>query len=941
MLATASLAVLCLVIVPASAQSTQDTDVETVVVTGTHIAVPGFRSPTPVTSLSTKDLQATGTLDGTELAYQLPQLIPNVNTQYNGAQAGATYFNLRNLGATRTLILLNGHRVMPTSYDGTTDANIIPLSLVTRIDNVTGGASAAYGSDAITGVMNFVLNDQFEGFKASAQWGQSQYNDNEERNVSLTYGTSFAGGRGHVVVAAEAYSDSGADLDSGRRPWADQGVARVSNPNFIKGDPSTGYQNIIIKDARWTNSSFGGLIVSRGPLRFLGFGPGGSVAPLGLGTLVGTTFMQGGSGDYLWDKGSLTPKVTRESVFTHVSYDISDSLSVFGELSILHKTGGGSATPNPDQGNLTIYSDNPYIPAPVKSIMTANNIPSFVMGRTNLELGFNYDYATYYDVLWMAGAKGKFSSNWTWVLTAQFSSNAYHVSMFNDRNTALWHNAVNVVANPAVGGVPGVAAGLPVCRASLPSNPGGAVSGCVPINVFGPNMITPAQAATVTGTSRQSWPEQSWDISGNVQGVAFHDWAGDVAVAAGGEIRRLSIHGWSDPTAIAKLWFSANNLPFTGAQQVEEGYVETDIPLLRDVDYAKDLSLNGAFRYTNYSQSGGAETWKLGLNWTVNDELRLRFTNSHDLRAPSLNDLYSAAGASTSPLTDPRVVPSTGMTYGTYSVLQGTGGNPNLTPEVGITNTGGVVYSPSWLPGLTTTLDYWAIHLHNAISSIGATGIVNGCFLYGQTNLCPAITLGGNSTSPPDKIVAVQNTRLNNGTLQTNGVDFEVDYAFDGADLWDFLPGNFILRALGTYTDNYKSITTNYTGAPVNTQSVGMNSNAKWRGNATLTWSDDPLSLSLMWRYAGATRFSNIFSLEPGVINSTDQNGIGSRQYFGLSGTYDVADHWQLFAGVNNLLNTAPPISPNSYYMPQTVSAGNQLYDVIGRTYRFGVRANF
>lgn len=939
MLATASAAALCAAIVPAMAQGT---DVESVVVTGSHIATPGFEAPTPVTSLSADYLQARGTLQGTQLTYEVPQLIPNVNTQYNGAQAGATYFNLRNLGATRTLLLMDGHRVMPTSYDGTTDANILPLSLVKRIDNVTGGASAAYGSDAITGVLNFVLDDEFEGLKASAQYGQSQYNDNAELDGSVTYGTSFAGGRGHFLISGEVYTNSGSNFGTGRRHWADQGYALVSNPNFILGNTATGYQNILIKDARWTNSSFGGLIVSPGPLHFLNFGTGGTVAPLGLGTSVGATFMQGGSGDYLWDHGSLTPKNTRESLFTRVGYDLSDTTSVFAELVVLHKTGGGYATPNPDQGNLTIYSGNPYLPAAVQSIMTANAIPSFVMGRTNTELGFNYNYATYYDVMWMAGAKGSLFNSWTWDITGQFTSNAYHANMFNDRNATLWRHATDVIANPAVGGVSGVAAGAPVCRVSLPTNPGGAVSGCTPINVFGPNTVTPAQAATVEGTSMQSWPEQSWDVSANVQGVAFHNWAGDVSVAVGGEVRRLSIHGHSDPTSIAKQWFSANNQPFSGSQQVEEGYFETDVPLLKDLPYARNVSFNGAFRYTNYSQSGGAETWKLGVNWSVDDDLRLRFTNSHDLRAPSLNDLYSAAGASTNPLTDPRTVPGTGATYGTYSVLNGTGGNPNLTPEVGITNTGGVVYSPSWIPRLTASVDYWQIHLHNTITSIGVAGIVNGCFVNGQTNLCSAITLGGNTTSPPDKITYVQNTELNNGSLQTNGIDFEIHYSFDGADLWDAVPGTFSARVLATYTDNFKSITTNAAGAPAINQSVGTNSNAKWRGNGSLTWSDDPVSLTVTYRYAGATRLTNVFSLLPGTANSYSSVDIASRGYVGLAGTYDLPGNMglQIFGGVNNLLNTAPPIAANAYYLPLTTAVGNQLYDVIGRSYRFGIRAN-
>ncbi len=380
--------------------------------------------------------------------------------------------------------------------------------------------------------------------------------------------------------------------------------------------------------------------------------------------------------------------------------------------------------------------------------MTANAITQFVMGRHDDELGYNTNTAQYYYVTWMAGLSGKLGKDWTWDVMAQYNFDSYHAYFKNDRNNVLWARAVDVISNPAVGGVAGVGVGAPVCRASTVA--GGSIP-CTPINVFGAGSITPAQARTVEGTGTQYWPQQFWDFTGNINGVAFQDWAGDVSVAAGFEVRRTQVHGVNDPTSILKQWFTANNQVFTGANQDEEGFVEVGVPLIKDMPFAKNVDFSGAFRYANYKLSGGAETWKLGLNWAITDELRVRLTNSRDLRAPTLNDLYALPGASVSPLNDPRVDP-TGKSYGTYSILQGTGGNTALVPEVGITNTGGVVYSPDWLPGFTTTIDYYAIHLHNAITTLAGQNVINGCYVNNQTNLCSFITLSGNTTSPANQI---------------------------------------------------------------------------------------------------------------------------------------------------------------------------------------------
>jgi len=262
------------------------------------------------------------------------------------------------------------------------------------------------------------------------------------------------------------------------------------------------------------------------------------------------------------------------------------------------------------------------------------------------------------------------------------------------------------------------------------------------------------------------------------------------------------------------------------------------------------------------------------------------------------------------------------------------GGNPDLAPEVGITNTAGVVYAPSWLPGLQTSVDYWDINLHKGIVLIQQQAVIDGCYLYGQTGLCSFIT----RDPATNRITFLNGAPFNTSDITLDGVDFEVDYGFPGDDIWSGLTGNFAIRTVWAYSDNFN---TTQQGATVN--SVGTGSDPKWRGLATITYSTDTVTAALTYRYAGATVYNNSYVVAPqgGVPNSIDLNDIGSRSYFNLSAEYQIPGlpNWRLFGSVNNLLNTAPPINAGSAFEPTTTSS--QIYDVFGRTYNLGVRFNY
>ena len=476
-LRTLLLATSILTVGATGAVQAQDQSSETVVVTGSHIATPGFTAPTPVTSVSAADLQTTATTQVDQMEYQIPQLVPNNAVQGTSA-TGQSYLNLRGLGGTRTLMLMDGRRVAPTSYDGTTDANVIPTSLIKSVDVVTGGASAVYGSDALAGVVNFILDDTYEGLKGSFQTGESQYHDNKDVDFTMTAGFSFDGGRGHIVVSGEVFSNSGAngtiDMTGGvaRRPYARQGYALIpGGANF----PA----QIAPANVKFSSMTNGGLITS-GPLKGIYFGPNAALETMVYGTNVSATYMVGGTGDANQLMGSISPQLGRESLYTHVSYDLTPDITAWGQLLVIHETAFSPNVPNYDNNTLTISANNPFLPAAIKTLITSNNLTQFTFGRVDPELGLGESQEFNYDVMWDAGLKGKIFGNWAWDLTAQYNSDQFTFNYLNERNNALWAQAINVVANPAAGGVPGVAVGAPVCASTLaaPTN------GCVPINLF-------------------------------------------------------------------------------------------------------------------------------------------------------------------------------------------------------------------------------------------------------------------------------------------------------------------------------------------------------------------------------------------------------------------------------------------------------------------------
>ena len=751
------------------------------------------------------------------------------------------------------------------------DVNVIPTVLIRKIDIVTGGASAAYGSDAVSGVVNMFLDHEFEGLKTDVQYGQSRYDDIRQTGASIGFGKAFAGGRLHVVGAGDYTRNTGqASQDS--RPWGRNNVAVLNNPAFAPGNGQP--QRLILPNSLLSQMTYGGVtaVNSHPSLRGREFLPGGVVRPFVYGTNVGSTFMTGGGGVSVIGDANILPELERSSGYGHVTYDFTDSTSMYVDALYSRATAFADQLFNTDTGNLTIRRENAFLPQSVRDIMVANNLQTFQMGRLDTEAGVFDTDVTMEVQRYAVGLQGTFLGGWNWDVYTQFGRNRYEREDNNNRITANYSRAVDSMINPATG--------QPICRSTL-TDPG---NGCVPANVFGQGSISDAAVAYYTGTSWLNQRQEQDVYAFEIDGSPFETWAGAVSTAVGAEYRTEAIVVDSDPISRASGWRQINAQPLDGSYNVKEGFFEVGVPLLNQVPMAYLLDLNGAVRRTDYSTSGGVTTWKAGLNYEPIADLRIRGTVSRDIRAPNVNELFSGQNQGISPLIDP-------LTNTQRSVVQLTGGNPNLVPERALSYTFGTVYHPTWLPGFRISADYYSIDLEDAISALTPQQVVDGCYRQGQQSLCDQITRDSTGL-----LSLVEATLLNTAATETSGLDVELGYSYDIAG------GQLVARMLTTYVD--KLITTINNVPTDRAGQVGAAGGVPhWRGNLSMEFRSQKYNAGILYRYVQGGTYDNTF-VEGIDIND---NSVSGRSYIDLSGTYKITDEHRSVRQDQQCVRCRPP----------------------------------
>ena len=493
-----------------------------IVVTGTRVVRDGYRAPTPTSVLGAQEIAAKAPTNIADYVNELPALSGSTSPRANvgsvsAGQVGINALNLRNLGANRTLILLDGQRVAASTLSGLVDINTVPQSLVKRVDVVTGGASADYGSDAVAGVVNFVLDTEFTGLKGVAQGGVTTYGDDRNYNFALTAGAKFADGRGHILLNGELAHNDGI-TGIGRRGWYNYSKLFI-NPAYNAVTNNSVPQLLNLPNAGFATATPGGIITS-GTLQGTYFGPNGVPTQFNYGSIVSSRtnggIMQGGDYRYadFGTTGDLDPEQSRQSVFGRASFDVTDHFQVFAQGSYSRATTRENALDQFNLGNnITIQPDNAFIPASIAARATT----AFTLGTLNQDLGPAVATTDRSSLRLVLGAKGDFNalgSHWTWDVFGQRSLNRVYTDLLTTI-TARYNAAIDSVR----------VNGVVQCR-SLATNPG-----CVPYDIFGTGVNSQAALNYVLGTSYGRTRLTEDDFAGNLRGEPFSTWAGPVSIA--------------------------------------------------------------------------------------------------------------------------------------------------------------------------------------------------------------------------------------------------------------------------------------------------------------------------------------------------------------------------------------------------------------------------
>ncbi len=879
--------------------------------TGTRIIREGFAAPTPTAVAPIEEINRLAPASIADYVNRLPvfssSVTPRSSLGAGGIVAGGNYLNTRALGPTRTLILLDGRRLPPSTITGLVNINLIPTALVQRVDVVTGGASAAWGSDAVAGVVNFVLDKKFEGLRGKLQAGITEEGDGASRNFELAYGRGFGGGRGHAVVSAE-YTKLDAAGPLGARGWY-KGSKVIANPAFVAGNGQPA--RAVLPNVGISNATEGGLIVS-GVLRGTQFGPGGVPLPFDFGFASGLQSVNGSAEDSA-RRLQLQNDVELFNLFGRFSWDFSDDFRAFLEINYADQTVYARNVAYNRFGNITIRSDNAFLDPALRQRLTTAGQPTFTMGRINEDLGSAVTNITAKLFRSDVGVEGRLSDRWTWNAYYQYGKNDFTNRSINNANIANYNLAIDAVRN---------ASGAIVCRSTLtaPTN------GCVPLNIFGSGSVSPEAKAYVIGSAIQPVEIVQHVVAGNINGEIFPSWREPISVAAGVEFRKSSYDANADPVSLVNGWWTGNFKPSAGKLEVAEGYVEAVAPVVSDLRFVQKLVLNGAVRLTDYSRSGSVVTWKVGATWDVNDELRFRGTRSLDIRAPNLNELFQSGGSNTGQISDPftnTIVPF-------ISVLTG---NVSLKPEEADTLSFGSVYRPAWLPRLTASIDYFDIQIADAISVLPAATTLARCFA-GETGLCGAVV-----RNPAGVITQIFIRPENVQSEKTRGLDIEVSYRAPLGDLVDGWKGGVTLRAFSTHvfhrTIRAGTQTLDYAGALADDSAV-----PDWRLLVSASYDRGPFEASVVGRHIGGGVLRNDW----GPADIAD-NSVPSVTYFDLGLTWRAPrpqGHLEVFAVVENVFDKDPPATPvTTSPLHLNHGANPVLYDLIGRQYRAGVRFRF
>lgn len=861
----------------------------------------------------------------------------------NGSIAGGiNALNLRNFGAYRTLVLVDGRRVTPSNADGTVAIDILPQMLISRVDVVTGGASTVYNSDAITGVVNFILDKHFSGIKFDVSAGVSGYGDGFSFKTGIVAGTDFLGGRGHIEGSLLHAQQDGVRIFD--RPYGPR--VYVTTGNGTTDNPLT-----TTIDTRRSDSTFGGKIFCTCAANGYQFGRDGSIIPFQQGAATGTLNLQsGGDGAYSRYSSALTNTRTN-TAFLYANYEISQGTHVFVQGSAAEHFGSGSWFPtklvaDPSYPSV-FYKNNAFLSDAAKVLLgndgtnTSGNTfglgqyidlgPNLLVGTRSVNSSFSLTAGLEYE--------RKDGISWKGYYTHGVNRQAVN-NLGNTDNQKLYAAEDAILAGD----------GSAQCYAALQPATAEKYSDCIAFNAFGENSITKSAYTYFTDTTWYHLTNTLDDFGISAAGPIFSTWAGQAALALRTELRlsRYDVSSNASPTDLVDCtglrlcnsqmlrWAQNTVAPFGASSTVWEVAAQIDIPLMHESAIARQLNLNLAGRYTDYSTSGPVQTWKSSLDYRINDTILLRGTTAIDIRAPTLYDLYSPIRKTTSSFTDIHTSSS-----GTLFVE--TSGNPNLVPEVSRSFSGGVVLTPATSGELSIEVDYYRVRLKNGIALVsGQTLEVQSiCEKSGGTSPYCALIVRPrphSGTSAANFPTLTYSQSLNTALTEIQGIDFEMRWATDLAALHERWKGTFLFRLLANYQPVNES--EDYPGALKTYLGPGPDWMQTWRlskGRVTAYWrysiADWSFGIQDRWIAGGSkvtqedqvwkdgdVRPANYVDFD--LEHNMQLNGLGIDVFLSIQNIFNAQGEAYPFRGSVGLLY---PVSPDQ--------------DIMGRYFTAGLRA--
>jgi outer membrane receptor protein involved in Fe transport len=910
-----------------------------IVVTGSRIRRADFTSPNPIVTLGAQTLQDSGTTNLTDFLTGYPALQGSSTSADNaGDRAGIGYtglnlLDLRNLGTQRTLVLVDGRRhVSGVPGSASVDINTIPNDLVDRIEVLTGGASAIYGADGVTGVVNFIMKKDFDGITARAQAGISEHGDAGQRLFSITAGKNFAEGRGNVAIAYEYGAEDRLDSHDRDRFYGSNRVGFYRNPN------GTSPTYVPLNDVRYFDTNREGGI----DIDWDGFPDylvqNGRVVAFDPGTFVPDFYQQGGNATRVADYGNdLLPQVDRHVVNALAHFDVSPAFSIFAEGKYARTHSYSLAQPTFDY-YLYIPDDNPYIPASLRPLIAAAGNGGVLVNRDNFDFGQRGEDITRETYRGVIGARGDISSHLNYEVSYTYGRTDVSSRYLNDILDDRFYAAIDAVQGP----------NGPTCRVNVdptwtPTQPFNytreeyapttfSPGQCVPLNIFGEGVASQAALdwikADTLDRSRIQQHVASAFVSGDLGGLFSMPGGGNVGFSVGAEYRKEKSSFTPDPLAAQGLTFTNALTVDTGEYDVKEVFGELRVPLLTDT-FIHSLEVGGAVRFSDYSTIGNTTTWKVDGSFSPIRDITFNGTYSKAVRAPNIGELFAGNSQTFEFITDPclstelqfgtqyraancqALLSSLGANPATYTDSRSTnipgfaGGNPNLSEEEATTWTAGVVLQPRFLRGFSARVDWYDIRLKNAINQVSSQQLAELCVDQPTLNnpFCSGIVRqnGAAGTAAPGNIISFNVLPQNVAEFRTAGLDVNLSYTVRTAKL-----GTFGLNVIGNYLDRLQFIGT--PGADV-TNSRGVAGAPKYTVNANLAWQYEGFRLSYRVLWTDKTlRYSNqAVAGDPDIVDP-------QYLYFNelwqhdIAMSYDVTDRFQLYGGVRNLWNQKPDI---------------------------------